>query len=386
MDFEPLDTSDIDRWIGQPIGGEQLKEPITVGDLRRWVQAMHNPNPVHYDETWPRAREAGGLIAPQSMILACAIRHGTQTSMQGGFEGVRQMNGGDEWWFYKTVSVGDLVTSVRLAFDYKIRETPFAGPTIFQRGDITYINQHGQVLARQRSTSIRWLQANFERAAAAKAKPSGAPKDASEPVWTSDQIAGVEEERLTYARGLREGASPTLEDIAVGTKLPRRVIGPHSIQSFTTEQRSFLYTAWGALYDDGIPATPRKIRAAEAAIDPYFADGLYQGASAGHTDSKAAGQRGMPRAYGAGGAICAYVVDYVSNWAGERGRAEHLSVQYRNPVLVGDLTYVSGEVVHIGAPNADGYALVDLSVQTADQNGKVGTPGKATVRLPARRA
>jgi hypothetical protein len=30
-----------------------------------------------------------------------------------------------------------------------------------------------------------------------------------------------------------------------GDKLPRRVIGPHSIASFTTEYRAFLFSIWG---------------------------------------------------------------------------------------------------------------------------------------------
>jgi len=50
-----LDTSDLDRWIGVPLGGGNLKDPIHVNDIRRWVQAMHNPNPLHYDDEFARA-------------------------------------------------------------------------------------------------------------------------------------------------------------------------------------------------------------------------------------------------------------------------------------------------------------------------------------------
>ena len=35
-----LDTRDVDRWIGKPLGGAQLKEEIHVNDLRRWAQGM----------------------------------------------------------------------------------------------------------------------------------------------------------------------------------------------------------------------------------------------------------------------------------------------------------------------------------------------------------
>ena len=45
-----LDTSDVDRWIGKPLGGARLKDPVEPNDLRRWAQGMQNPNPLHYDE------------------------------------------------------------------------------------------------------------------------------------------------------------------------------------------------------------------------------------------------------------------------------------------------------------------------------------------------
>ena len=60
-------------------------------------------------------------------------------------------------------SVGDLVTAVRQAFDYRDHDR-VRGPTVFQRGDTTYINQRGEVLARQRSTVMRYIVANLAKA------------------------------------------------------------------------------------------------------------------------------------------------------------------------------------------------------------------------------
>ena len=41
-----FDTSDIDRWIGVPIGGGEIIEDIHINDIRRWAQAMQNPEPA----------------------------------------------------------------------------------------------------------------------------------------------------------------------------------------------------------------------------------------------------------------------------------------------------------------------------------------------------
>jgi len=50
VDPTEFDTSDVDRWIGVPLGGGQLKDPVHVNDVRRWAQGMQNPNPLYFDE------------------------------------------------------------------------------------------------------------------------------------------------------------------------------------------------------------------------------------------------------------------------------------------------------------------------------------------------
>jgi acyl dehydratase len=375
MSYETIDTTDVDRWMGKEVGGEQLREPVSRIDIFRWVQAMRNPNPAYFDRDWVNGNNGGEFRVPQSLILACTIRHGAHTSMQGEIPGGRQMNGGDEWWFDAPVQPGDIVTSQRRALDYALKETAFAGPTLFQRGETIYRNQHGTQLARQVSTSIRFLAGNLKGRGG-----SGKKESADAPEFSADQLVGFEQERLDYAQLLHLAVSPAAGDIKPAMTLPVRPIGPHSVQSFTCEQRGFLYTIWGNLSDDGLPRTARNTRAAEAALDPEFADGLFHGASAGHTDSAAAAQRGMPRAYGAGATACAWLIDYVTNWAGPAGEITWCKVQYRNPILVGDVTYISGEVTALRAL-PDGGAEVDLSLKSENQNGRPGVAGSATVRL-----
>ena len=60
-----LDTSDVDRYLGQPLEGGQLLEPVAVNDIRRWVQGMQYPNPLFYDHEAAQAGPFGEIIAPQ---------------------------------------------------------------------------------------------------------------------------------------------------------------------------------------------------------------------------------------------------------------------------------------------------------------------------------
>ena len=82
-----------------------------------------------------------------------------------------------------------------------------------------------------------------------------------------------------------------------------------------------------------------------AKIDPTNADGLYKGPSRGHVQTRYAQLIGMPREYGYGASMGAWILDYLTNWCGEWGYVRHSDMQYRAPALSGDVTYLNGEVV-----------------------------------------
>ena len=47
-----FDTSDVDRWVGVPLGGGEPKDAVHINDIRRWTQGMQNPNPAFFDESY----------------------------------------------------------------------------------------------------------------------------------------------------------------------------------------------------------------------------------------------------------------------------------------------------------------------------------------------
>jgi acyl dehydratase len=375
--FQPIDTTDVDRWIGKPIGGLQLDEPVTKTDVRRWVQAMQNPNPLYYDQTFAERSVFGKLVAPQSFVIACAISHGIRPATQGNIPGCHHVFGGDEWWFPgPRIEMGDVITSERVAFDYRITNTRFAGPTVIQRGDTTYVNQRQQVVARQRLTAIRYLVAN---AAKVPANVDAIPERS----WPDNEIREIEAERVAYARPLHKHLNRAVDGVRKGERVGRRTIGPHSIQSFTTEWRAYLFTVWGATHDDGLPTTgmamgllPEMAFRPESSIDPGFGDGLYYGSARGHTNLRYARLIGMSGLYGYGASMGAYVLDYVANWAGETGLITHSAIQYKKPVVTGDVTYLDGIVSEVAS---DG--LVTLDVDMTNQDGLVLAKGPVTVQL-----
>ncbi|ABW13098.1 hypothetical protein Franean1_3701 [Parafrankia sp. EAN1pec] len=388
-----LDLSDVDHRVGLPIGGGQLWDPCTATDIRRWVMAMDYPNPLHWDEEFARESRYGGLIAPQSIAVGLDYGHGCAPACVGRIPGSHLIFGGEEWWFYGSpIRVGDKLVQERRFHDYKVAETKFAGPTMFSRGDTAHRNQHGALVARERSTAIRYLAAEAEKRGMYE-NQVGAVKR-----WTSAELAEIEKLRDSWLHSNRTGLSPAFEDVSVGDTLPRRVIGPHSIASFTTEYRAFIFNIWGTFHwtappgieDPWVYQDPGWVEGfgfdeEGARIDPRLRDGLYVGPSRGHIDSDKASEVGMARAYGYGATMGAWCTDYLSYWAGHDGMVRHSKASFRLPAFEGDVTYFDGEVVGKEEGSVWGVPLVQVKLRLTNQDGGVLVDCTAEVELPYRR-
>lgn len=377
-----LDTSDVDRWVGVPLGGGYLKDPVHVNDIRRWVQAMQNPNPVYYDARFATESRFGRIVAPQSFAVATDVGHGATPAIQGTISGSHMIFGGDEWWFFgPRIEPGDNLTQERMLFDYRVTETRFAGPTMFSRGDTTYINQRGEMVAKQRSTSIRYL--------AEEARKRSEFSERQDPEWSDQALDELEEQKLAYYATFRGHDKLLWKDVTDGDRLPTRPIGPHTIMSFTTEWRAFNMTVWGAVESWGVTTHPQAGWLPEmtrdprrAAIDPAMDDGLYRGASRGHVQPRYAQLIGMPRGYGYGASMGAWILDYLTNWAGEWGEIVHSNAQYRSPAFTGDATFLNGTVTGKDIDANNGKHLVFVEYTMTNQKDTVMAKGTAELALP----
>jgi acyl dehydratase len=384
-----LDLSDVDRRVGQEVGGGELIEPCSRTDIRRWVMAMDYPNPIHWDGAFAQKTKFGGLVAPQSFAVAIDYGHGAQPACVGHIPGSHLIFGGEEWWHYgPRILPGDRLTQRRRFHDYKVSDTKFAGPTLFSRGDTLHFNQHGAPVCKERSTSIRYLAAEAERRGSLSA--SG-----SVPRWTREQLLSVERERTAWLMSNREGRTPRFGELKVGDQLLRRVLGPHTLASFATEYRAFVFNVWGSfswvapegVKDPWVNQDPGWVDGfgfdeEGARIDPRLRDGLYVGPSRGHVDVEKATHIGMPRAYGYGATMGAWITDYAAFWAGHEGFVRYSNASYRSPAYEGDVTYLDAEVVSLQKESVWGAPLVRLSLRMTNQETKVLATAEIDVELP----
>ena len=386
MTDKTLDCSDLDRHMGKPIDPGRLKEPLANNDIRRWVQAMHYPNRVHYEDEFAAQSRFGRIVAPQSFAVATDDGHGTAPACVGLIPNSHLIFGGDEWWFHgPRIYGGDLIHNERVPLDYVVKDTKFAGPTCFQRGDNRYYNAQGDLIATQRSTSIRYR--------ADLAREMGSLDATEDPEWTDQQLLQLEEEKFSWIRMLHElgHGKRYWDEVKVGDKLPTRVIGPHSIASFTTEWRAYLFTIWCGVIrrtDLDMEALGFTADMAGKEQDPVLekenpeqTDGAYIGPSRGHLFPRWARYVGMPRSYGYGASMGAWILDYLGGWAGEWGQVVHSNCAYRGPAFTGDITIMNAEVIG-KLVDDQGRSIVQVDFKMSNQLGTVMSTAKAEIELP----
>jgi hypothetical protein len=295
--------------------------------------------------------------------------------------------GGDDWWFFgPRIWPGDHLICHRMPYDYRVTDTSFAGPTCFQRGDTLYVNQRGERVALQRSTSIRYRPR--------KAKEKKLFAEPGDPTWTDEQLAELEERKLDFIDQVQTlGHDPrTWESVAVGDRLAPHVLGPHSLASFATEWRAYPMTVWGATRKGPTDLSAEELgytkemaglegdRNTER-VNPELTDGAYHGPSRGHLQPRWAAHIGMPRGYGYGASMGAWLLDYVAGWAGEWGMVTHSRAQYRNPAFTGDATFLSGSVTDTRVDRR-GRHLVEVAVTMVNQLDAVLAKATVEVLLP----
>jgi acyl dehydratase len=388
-DAVKLDLSELDQWVGKQIVFAELWNPCNETDIRRWVQAMDYPNPIHWDEEFARASRFGGLVAPQSFTVAMDYGHGAHPACVGKIPGSHLIFGGEEWWFYgPLIRPGDKLFQERRFDGYKVSDTKFAGPTVFARGDTVHRNQHGALVAKERSTAIRYLIAEAVKRGMYD-KQQRTPKK-----WTAAELEEIQRIRMDWILSNRKGVSPRYSEVKVGDKLPQRVIGPHSVVSFALECRAHRQNVWGtwrwnppegvhdpAKEDAGFDKNMSYDHDA-GRIDPRKKDGLYYGPSSGHINADKAEKIGMGGAYGYGASMGAWFHDTIAFWAGQEGYIWHSGTQFRSPAFEGDVTFIDGEVVDKIEQSPYGMPVVQVKLRMTTQEGETILSGKAEVQLP----
>jgi hypothetical protein len=134
-------TSIVDRLRARiGVDGPAVTAPVESGHVRRFVEAIGDPNPRWQTETPPTYLVA---LAPVSIHLPEAEDYGK------GW-----LNGGNRFEYFAPVMIGDKITARGHMVDVYEKEGS-SGNLLFIIFETGYTNQRGELVARLRATMIR---------------------------------------------------------------------------------------------------------------------------------------------------------------------------------------------------------------------------------------
>ena len=126
---------------------------VEKGHIRRFAQAIGDPNPLWQDEEYAGKTRYGEIIAlPFFLIDAGLVKFVDRLVDMCPHKA--NINGGTEIEFYGPMRVGDTISTVAKLSEVKER-TGKSGMMIFLTVEVTYSNQKGELVAKCRNTFIR---------------------------------------------------------------------------------------------------------------------------------------------------------------------------------------------------------------------------------------
>ena len=145
----PILTEELKAKIGTTL--EPVVFEVEKGAIRRFAQAVEDPNPLYRDDEYARRTRYGGIVCPPGFFgWPAGEETGAETVLSildRPFENV--LNAGNECEFYLPIRPGDvLVSYLKLADLYEKRGGD--GNRLFVILEATYKNQRDQMVAKMR--------------------------------------------------------------------------------------------------------------------------------------------------------------------------------------------------------------------------------------------
>jgi acyl dehydratase len=347
-------------------------DPVFVTEMhadaiRNYAFGCGDPNPLFYDEEYAAASPFGTRIAPPCIHFAQGV--GTLMATTFGMPGLHALYMGTEYWFHQPMKLGDVIEPVLSYGPITVHEdgSRFAGLRITQTMDGKFTNQHGELVSESRDHVLRFTRLG----GSSREKYS----DLEPATYTPEEIAAIDAD---YDKEDRRGAEPRYwEDVEEGVDIPWVVKGPLTVTDcigykigwgfypfvrpnrFALEYRRKHPRAFTA-NSRGVPDIPERV----------------------HWEDELARTIGIPSAFDYGPQRVSWFSHLLLNWAGDHGWIEYQNVQLRQPILIGDTSWLQGRTVRKFVE--DGRHLVELELWARDQRGRTTSTGSARVRLPSR--
>lgn len=142
-------TDEMKKLIG--VETEATVIEIEKGMIKRFAQAIGDPNPLWQDEAYAEKSQYGTIVAPPGLLHAVQMFGNLPKLPEAMLE--RILDGGGEWEYFQPVRAGDALTIVSKLTDLREHEGRM-GKMLFVTIETTWKNQRGKLVAKAHSTLI----------------------------------------------------------------------------------------------------------------------------------------------------------------------------------------------------------------------------------------
>jgi acyl dehydratase len=139
---------------------------VEKGAIRRFAEAVDDPNPLYQDEEYARKSKSGSIIAPpgffgwpQKQARGSSLAVDIPPELEAAFEKAGYplslvLDGGMEYEFFLPVCAGDVLSAVTTVRNLRERSGE-TGSIIVSFLDTVYHNQQGEPVAKQQLMFVR---------------------------------------------------------------------------------------------------------------------------------------------------------------------------------------------------------------------------------------
>ena len=340
----------------------RFNQEVTRDGIRHFAWGVGDDNPLWLEPEHACASVYGAPVAPPSFLYTIH-----PTFVQVGLAGVHGFHAGTRWTFLRPVLVGDTPRTTTWVHDVVEKTGRMGGRSVIVYFRTVYSTAANEVIADVLTWSMR-----VERDSTRKRNKHA---DWEPATWTPEQMDRLEDEMV--AEELR-GAEPRYwEDVSVGDEIPALVKGPLNLSDMIA-----WYVGSSPLYQPAHELAIKHFRR-----HPKWGYRAKTGARESgirvHEDDRAARSAGVPAQYDLGVQRNQWLIQLLTNWAGDGGFVRQCNAEYRAFNFFGDVQWLRGRV-ESKRVDANGDHVVALNVWSENQRGEVTMPGDAEVVLPTR--
>lgn len=135
---------------------------VTDRDIRRFAQAIDDPNPIYHNNEYAKNTCHGGIIAPPLLCQMFAYTDAPEKELKGDgspkeidvpLSTTRVLGGGSSFEIGEPIHIGDEIKIVKKIADI-YKKQGRSGTLFFVQMDNYWTNQNGQMVAHEVATYI----------------------------------------------------------------------------------------------------------------------------------------------------------------------------------------------------------------------------------------